>query len=166
MPEIKTKSPTWECRCDCKRIHYVTAQHLKSGNIRSCGCLLEESLRKQGKETWERVLKKHYINGTIVDFLFNPERIRKDNTHGYPGIEERKRDGKWIAKLEFCGNSYWLGSYFTKAEAILERMNAEDEVIGNFMAHLKVSNPDKFREFQEIIRKIKIVSGKKLGKKL
>lgn len=151
MPDVKTKSPTWECRCDCKKICYVTAQHLKSGDVKSCGCLLEESLKKQGRVTWEKVLKKKYINGTIIDFLFNPGKIRRDNTQGYPGIEERKRDGKWVAKLEFCNQRYWLGSYFSKAEAILARMQTEDDVIEEFMGHLKLNDPDKYIEFQSII---------------
>lgn len=151
-PEIKTQSPTWECCCDCGKICYVMAQKLKSGSVRSCGCLLEENLKLQGKENWEKILKKKYIDGTIVTFLFDPGKIRENNTHGYPGIEERKRDGKWVAKLTFCGKSYWLGSYYEKYEAILARIQAEDEVIEGFLSHLKESDPEKFLEFENIMK--------------
>ena len=29
----------WECRCDCGNIHVARAYNLKTGNVRSCGCL-------------------------------------------------------------------------------------------------------------------------------
>lgn len=152
IPEIKSKSPTWECFCDCNNICYVTAQSLKSGSTRSCGCLLEDNLKKMGKDSWEKILKKKYIGGTIIDFLLNPGKIRSDNTCGYPGIEERKRDGKWVAKLTFCGKSYWLGSFYSKSEAILARMNAEDELIEAFMRQLKEDDLTKFLEFKQIMK--------------
>ena len=155
VPQIKSKSPTWECFCDCGNICYVTAQNLKNNSTRSCGCLLEENIKRLGKESWENVLKKKYINGTITDFLFNPGKIRKDNTCGYPGIEERKRDGKWVAKLTFSGKSYWLGSYYNKSEAIFARMNAEDEVIEEFMRQLKEKDAEKFLELEKVMKDTK-----------
>lgn len=154
-PDIKTKSPTWECRCDCKKICYVTAQNLKNNSTRSCGCLLADGLSKQGKEAWEKVLSKQYVNGTITEFLFSPGKVRKDNTYGYPGIEKRKRDGKWVAKLVFCGKKYWLGSYCTKAEAILARMNAEDEVITEFLKQLKDTDYNKYLAVEKSIKENK-----------
>ena len=32
-------SVVWECRCDCGNTTYVTSGALKSGNVKSCGCL-------------------------------------------------------------------------------------------------------------------------------
>ncbi len=34
----------WLCRCDCGTIKPVRPYHLKSGRVRSCGCLLNEVL--------------------------------------------------------------------------------------------------------------------------
>jgi hypothetical protein len=36
----------WECRCVCNKIHRATTGHLRSGGIRSCGCLRNETLAK------------------------------------------------------------------------------------------------------------------------
>lgn len=36
----------WECLCDCGNTHLVKATHLKSGAIRSCGCLRDETTSK------------------------------------------------------------------------------------------------------------------------
>ena len=41
----------WECKCDCGNTTYVTAAHLRSGHIISCGCLkVEKSIRGRKKK--------------------------------------------------------------------------------------------------------------------
>ena len=32
----------WHCLCECGRVTFVRGDHLKNGEIRSCGCLNEE----------------------------------------------------------------------------------------------------------------------------
>lgn len=34
----------WKCICDCRKIHYATANALMSGDTRSCGCLKSSDL--------------------------------------------------------------------------------------------------------------------------
>ena len=38
------------CKCDCGRLKLVTKGNLLSGNTRSCGCLLKESLKKRRED--------------------------------------------------------------------------------------------------------------------
>ena len=38
----KNSCVMWECLCDCGNTTYVITSHLKSGAIRSCGCLRKE----------------------------------------------------------------------------------------------------------------------------
>jgi hypothetical protein len=38
---------SWRVRCDCGKERTVLALSLRSGNTRSCGCLLSESSRKR-----------------------------------------------------------------------------------------------------------------------
>lgn len=38
------KSPLWECICDCGNNKNTTTRDLRSGNIKSCGCLKDERL--------------------------------------------------------------------------------------------------------------------------
>jgi len=37
----------WECQCDCGKIKTVFPHNLKSGRVKSCGCLSKESSRKR-----------------------------------------------------------------------------------------------------------------------
>lgn len=37
-----TTPATWRCICDCGNITFVRGQNLKSGAVKSCGCLLHE----------------------------------------------------------------------------------------------------------------------------
>lgn len=36
----KKKRKTWECKCDCGQVTFVTTGDLTSGNTKSCGCLI------------------------------------------------------------------------------------------------------------------------------
>ena len=38
----KTGLAMWECKCDCGNIAVVRGTHLRSGNIKSCGCIRRE----------------------------------------------------------------------------------------------------------------------------
>jgi hypothetical protein len=39
----------WDCLCRCGMSHTVYDYSLKSGNIRSCGCLRRESMARVGR---------------------------------------------------------------------------------------------------------------------
>lgn len=39
--------PQWECLCECGNIFTSTSKKLRSGDTRSCGCLLKESVRNR-----------------------------------------------------------------------------------------------------------------------
>lgn len=39
----KRKRITWECTCDCGNITVVRGENIRSGAVKSCGCLLKEN---------------------------------------------------------------------------------------------------------------------------
>ena len=41
----KRGSIVWECRCDCGGTVYVISSSLRSGNVRSCGCLVYKKIK-------------------------------------------------------------------------------------------------------------------------
>lgn len=48
-PSVKQER-RWDCLCDCGNQTNVGTNSLRSGHIRSCGCLQREAVRKTGKE--------------------------------------------------------------------------------------------------------------------
>lgn len=44
--EKRWRSSLWECLCECGNTHIVATNTLKSGLVRSCGCLLKDTARK------------------------------------------------------------------------------------------------------------------------
>ncbi len=44
----------WLCRCDCGASTLTIGPHLRSGNTRSCGCLMGESRSRNMRELQER----------------------------------------------------------------------------------------------------------------
>lgn len=46
---VKNHKARWKCMCDCGLSVIATANNLKSGNTKSCGCLRREITKKQGK---------------------------------------------------------------------------------------------------------------------
>ena len=43
------KRSCWLCQCDCGNKKEVAAHHLKSGEIKSCGCIKNENRKKRRK---------------------------------------------------------------------------------------------------------------------
>lgn len=71
--ENKNKQTYWLCRCECGNEKDVNAGNLKSGNVRSCGCLRHETSTKHGMrnsriyEIW-RGMKKRCFNKNYKHF--------------------------------------------------------------------------------------------------
>ena len=66
---IKSQKTTyWRCLCDCGNETIATKSGLKSGNTRSCGCLLKESKSKRFIELnkSKRKINRFEIDGEIV----------------------------------------------------------------------------------------------------
>lgn len=54
-PENNTQGkPQWICKCKCGTIKVVTGSHLKSGNVKSCGCWHKE-ITKEKHHAWSGV---------------------------------------------------------------------------------------------------------------
>jgi len=58
-PKRQGRKVMWECQCSCGKMKIVSGTHLRKGLIKSCGCLLKETLRKRNK-----TLTKHGRYGT------------------------------------------------------------------------------------------------------
>lgn len=110
-------SVIWRCRCDCGEEVLCSADSLKSGNVRSCGCLQAE----QRKKNMEKAI--HFVDGTCIERIAC-QREYVTNTSGHRGVYRRK-NGKWRASIEFRGKRYNLGTFATFEEAVAARKEGE-----------------------------------------
>lgn len=62
----------WRCRCDCGKEKDILASRLKNGETRSCGCLIDDALRKDiagrryGRLTAVRPTEKRGLHNSTV----------------------------------------------------------------------------------------------------
>ena len=62
--------------------------------------------------------------GTSVTLL--KKKMMKSNTSGYTGVSLNKKTGRWIVKITFKGQTYYLGSYSDIEEAAKVRKRGEE----------------------------------------
>lgn len=109
------RSIYWRCRCDCGKEVVVASNRLLRGSVVSCGCLKTERLMECNV----------YVDGTCLRQVLS-NRVRSDNTSGYPGAYAKR--SKWMARIQYKGKIYSLGSYPNKEDAIRARKQAEEWV--------------------------------------
>lgn len=126
----------WKCMCECGNETYVNLHNLISKNTLSCGCLKSSIAKVNAIKNISEYIENNYVAGTRLD-LINNNKLNKNNTTGYKGVYLRKKDGKYISRIEFQGKRYFLGSYFTKEEASKARKEAESKLYGNFLEWYK-----------------------------
>lgn len=71
-------------------------------------------------------------------------RMRRDNTSGICGVDQRGRRNKWRARIHFNGKSHSLGEFDTRLEAIAARKRAERE-FGFTSTHGQANRPSYSR---------------------
>ncbi len=76
--EKRGKHPYWLTRCDCGKEKEISATHLKSGKIRSCGCLQKETRLENGKNR-----KLDIFTNQKFGYLTVVERARNRDSHAY-----------------------------------------------------------------------------------
>lgn len=74
------KHARWTCRCDCGGETCVAGQHLRRGNVRSCGCLA----REVGERNRD-VATKHGMVGTVEYQAWRNmiSRCEQPSSHGF-----------------------------------------------------------------------------------
>lgn len=76
----------WECLCDCGNTKLVYSSDLNGGKVSSCGCLVKENSRKQGKRNKTHGLSKTLLYKTHQSML---QRCYKDYNENYPNYGGR-----------------------------------------------------------------------------
>ena len=105
----------WECVCDCGNITEVPLHHLRAGNVRSCGCLQNESAKLAAQS--------QRFEGTKIPSL--TRKISSNNKSGVKGVH--KVGNKWRAQITFQRKVMYLGCFNKIEDAALARKKAEEE---------------------------------------
>lgn len=121
----------WRCRCDCGREVTVPQPELQSGASQSCGCLQKERTR-------EALALVEDTSATLLERVHTGP-PRKNNTSGHTGVFRRK-DGRWLAYINFQKKRYYLGCFASKEEAVKAREKGE-EMHEDFLAWYHALHP-------------------------
>ena len=119
----------WRCVCSCGKEVLVKTCHLRSGHVKSCGCLRAESIKQ----------RLNYIDGTCVELLRSGT-MRRNNSSGVPGVDWWAAKGKWRATICFKGKRTYLGSYQRFEDAVAARRKAEENLHGKFLREFAASS--------------------------
>lgn len=132
----------YKCRCDCGNIIYRPIGPIKSGKIKSCGCLQKDT----GREQIKKMRKINHVGGTAVGNI-SSKKLAKNNTSGYTGVT--KSGNYWQARITFKGTVYYLGSSQDKIEAIRMRKQAEKNIFGSFLDWYAQNYPEHWERMQK-----------------
>ena len=83
----KNGKAKWLCRCDCGKLKQknVTTNDLKSGKVKSCGCLYFESNKERNKTHGFTHTRLYNIRNSMIQRCTNPKNKSYD-TYGARGI--------------------------------------------------------------------------------
>lgn len=142
----KGRNAIWLCECECGNNHTVTSNNLKSGGVKSCGCLEREIKQRTGKKISSYV-KQACVNKTNVRNLLM--QTPKTNTSGIKGVSFDKKRNKWVAQICFQGKNYYLGRFEDKEGARKARQQAEKELFEPFIKSFAAEHPDCWSKIQK-----------------
>ena len=137
----------WKCLCDCGNIAYCSTTMLKSGGVRSCGCLYKDT-RKEAVH-----FRKDLVEDTSLGTLASTKEVRSDNKSGCTGVYLDKKTNKWIACIEFQKRRYYLGSFQDLYRAVEARKAAErhlhDPIVREMWGNMSPNAQRKYLDYLE-----------------
>ena len=96
VKERKNKKIFWECLCDCGKTTNVQSYHLKSGRIKSCGCIRKEIISTLNKKHGMSNTYEHGVWRTMIQRCYNKKATSYKN-YGARGITVC---GRWRESFE------------------------------------------------------------------
>lgn len=133
----------WKCKCLlCGKKWDVAQFSLLGGDVNSCGCY-RSSLSSQNLKDWVGIAE-----GTSVSRI-KSGKLSKNNTSGVTGVYYHKNMQKWSARIAFKGNTYFLGYYVDKQNAVDARKIAEKEFYGNFLEWYAKEYPEQWKRLNK-----------------
>lgn len=114
----------WKCLCDCGNIHYVSTTGLNSGNVKSCGCLNNET---RSRMATERNMRNSMRSGDKCNgFKIIDTELRNTCSNGHNEM--------WaLAEYPYCHSQKWIRASFirnqnTKSCGCIGRSAGENKI--------------------------------------
>jgi len=85
----ETGQAYWLCDCDCGNSKELAAHHIKSGNIKSCGCLNTGDARSKASTRHGMSQSPEYTSYNSAKKRCKPEQAERYPDHAGKGIEFR-----------------------------------------------------------------------------
>lgn len=131
-----------ECSCDRHKRLYVRGDMLRSGEVRSCGCIHDELFKKNSNKG-----ENSRMQGTCLKIL--NDKPQSNNVSGIRGVSWHKATRKWYARITYQKINYSLGYYDKIEDAAEARKIAENNLYKDFREWYAEQYPDKWRKMQE-----------------
>lgn len=139
----------WELECACGNKVYKTVNELKTGRVRSCGCLYKET-RKDCVS-----YRKDFVDSTSLSAMVAAKKLCVHNTSGHTGVYLDKRTGKWQAYINYKKKRYYLGCFKDMEDAVRARKEGEAQLHDPaIMEHFQNLTPERKQEFIEYMKSI------------
>lgn len=120
--KARHKENIYLCKCDCGNTIEVRSGLLSQEKTKSCGCLYNETRKKDMSELNKA---KKYVDGVHVGAFDG--RFNKNNTSGFKGVS--KHNNGYRAKITVKGCTYYGKTRSTKEEAYKDRLKFEEELL-------------------------------------
>lgn len=89
LGQVKSGQSRWLCLCDCGNTHEAIGSHLKTGNIKSCGCLNTGEARSRASTIHGGYNTPEYTSYHSAKKRCNPKFVAKYADWSGRGIEFR-----------------------------------------------------------------------------
>lgn len=126
----KKKNSYWVCRCKCGNYKTVRRNHLLSGGVQSCGCILKEArgLLKNGWKTHGKWSENHRLNKIWNGMLYRCRSEKHKHYKDYGGRGISVCD-EWLPENNGCCNFFeWAYENGYKENLTIDRI----DVNGNY----------------------------------
>jgi hypothetical protein len=85
--KVPSGQSKWRCACDCGNQHDAVGSHLKTGNIKSCGCLISSENRKNRATRHGGTKTPEWTSYHAAKKRCNPKHVEKYPDYAGRGIQ-------------------------------------------------------------------------------
>lgn len=149
--EVETRQYNWLCRCDCGKEVKASANKLKIGHTKSCGCLKREfSIGDATRTHGKRGSKLYYIHASMKQRCYNKNSV----SYKYYGARGIQVCEYWLGKDGFKHFYEWaIGTGFDEnkkwTEQTIDRINVDGDYSPENCRWVDASTQSRNRRFKK-----------------